>query len=108
MPIPQLSPQQLKAALDAGETLVVLDVREAFEVSLAPFPGAVHIPMGQIVDRMDQELDPDARIVVLCHHGVRSWHVAMLLHARDFSQVENLSGGIDRWSLEIDPGLRRY
>lgn len=104
----QLSVTQLRDALAAGEKLVLLDVREPQELALASLPGAVHIPMGDIRYRMD-ELDPDARTVVMCHHGVRSWHVANFLVERgDFSEVQNLAGGIDAWSLDVDPSVPRY
>lgn len=108
MPVPQMSVQQLRAALDAGEDLVLLDVREAVELQLASLPGALHIPMGQVTARMITDLDPDRRIVVMCHHGIRSWQVALYLHGMDFADVHNLAGGIDAWSREIDPSVPRY
>jgi len=63
--------------------------------------------MGEIPARL-HELDPDADIVVYCHHGVRSANVAAFLAHRDFTSVANLTGGIDRWSLTVDPSLPRY
>ncbi len=103
----QLSAAQLKRLLDDGEPLVLLDVREPEEVALARIAGAVHIPMGDIPGRL-HELDPDAAIVVYCHHGIRSASVVAFLMQRDFTSVANLSGGIDAWSLTVDPSLPRY
>jgi rhodanese-related sulfurtransferase len=102
-----LSPTQLKQLLDAGRPLVLLDVREPEEVAIVSIAGAVHIPMGEIPGRV-YELDPDADIVVYCHHGIRSVSVAAFLIQRDFASVANLSGGIDTWSLTIDQSLPRY
>lgn len=102
-----LSPTQLKHLLDAGHSLVLLDVREPEEVALVRIAGAVHIPMGDIPGRI-HELDPDADIVVYCHHGIRSANVAAFLMQREFTSVANLSGGIDAWSLTVDRSLPRY
>ena len=108
MPLsPQLSPTEVKQRLDAGEPLVLLDVREPEEVAIVRLDGAVHIPMGDIPGRV-HELDPDADIVVYCHHGIRSASVAAFLMQREFGSVANLSGGIDAWSLTVDSSLPRY
>jgi rhodanese-related sulfurtransferase len=103
----QLSPAHVKQLLDAGEPLVLLDVREPEEVALGRIAGALHIPMGDIPGRL-HELDPDADIVVYCHHGIRSASVVAFLRQREFTSVANLSGGIDAWALTIDPTLPRY
>lgn len=102
-----INPTELKQRLDRGEDLVVLDVREPEELSLVRLIGAVHIPMGELPGRL-HELDPDREIVVLCHHGVRSAQVANFLAQRDFARVLNLAGGIDAWSLTVDPSAPRY
>ncbi len=108
MPLPrELSPAQVRHLLDRGHPLVLLDVREAEEVALVRLPGSVHIPMGEIPGRV-HELDPDADIVVYCHHGMRSASVVGFLAQRDFASVANLSGGIDAWSQTIDSSLPRY
>ena len=97
----------LKGRLDRGESVLILDVRESFEIALAPFPGATHIPMGDIPSRLT-ELDPDRETVVVCHHGVRSAQVTMYLAQMGFERVLNLSGGIDAWSEDADPSTPRY
>jgi len=86
---------------------MILDVREPFETELAPFPGAHTLPMGDVPARLG-ELDPDREIVVVCHHGVRSAQVAAYLSDKGFARVLNLAGGIEAWSLEVDPSVPRY
>jgi len=105
--IGKIDPVTLKTRLDRGESVLILDVREPFEIALAPFPGATHIPMGDIPSRLT-ELDPDRETVVVCHHGVRSAQVAMYLAQMGFERVLNLSGGIDAWSEDADPSTPRY
>ncbi len=103
----EIKPSELRARLDRGEKLTVLDVREPDELRLARFPGALEIPMNDVPTRLG-ELDPRAELVVLCHHGMRSAHVAGFLAQRGFARVINLSGGIDAWSCEVDPAVPRY
>ena len=105
--IGKIDPVTLKARLDRGESVLILDVREPFEIALAPFPGATHIPMGDVPSRLT-ELDPDRETVVVCHHGVRSAQVAMYLAQMGFERVLNLAGGIDAWSEDADPSTPRY
>lgn len=105
--IPEIEPSELKARRERGESPRVLDVREPEEIAIAPFPGAIHIPMGDIPARI-AELDPEAEWIVVCHHGVRSAQVAAYLVHAGFERVANLSGGIDAWSEEIDPAVPRY
>jgi rhodanese-related sulfurtransferase len=102
-----IEPTELKARLDRGEQMFILDVREPGEIALAPFPGATHISMGDVPSRL-VELDPDRETVVVCHHGIRSAQVAMYLARMGFERVLNLSGGINAWSLEVDPATPRY
>jgi len=103
----ELSPEQVKAALDAGEPLLLLDCREDGEVSICRLPDALHIPMGQTPGRMD-ELPRERDVVVYCHHGVRSLQVAGFLRQRGFERVWSMAGGIDAWSRRIDPTVPRY
>ncbi len=103
----EITPADLKARIDRGDKPLVLDVREPEEIALAPFPNAVHIPMGDIPSRLT-ELDPDRETIVVCHHGVRSAQVVMYLARMGFERVINLAGGIDAWSLDADPAIPRY
>jgi rhodanese-related sulfurtransferase len=101
-----LSPAELKALLD-DRSVVLLDVRQAEELEIAQLPGALHIPLNELPARLG-ELNPQAPIAVLCHHGVRSEMAGRLLERNGFASVAHLSGGIDAWSQQIDPALPRY
>jgi rhodanese-related sulfurtransferase len=87
---------------------ILLDVREPWEYQTASLPNSLLMPMGEIPARAHAELDPDAPIVVLCHHGARSLNVAMWLRNQGFEHVQSLAGGIDAWSRTIDPTIPRY
>jgi len=103
----QLRPSELAAYLDAGHAPILLDVRERWEWDLCRLPDAILIPMGELAARV-AELDRDAETVVICHHGVRSFHAARFLEAAGFSNVVNLSGGVAAWADEVDPAMARY
>ncbi len=106
--IENLQPAELRARLDAGEKLVLLDVREPSELAICGLEGSVHIPLGELPGRAE-ELDPSAPVVCICHHGIRSAHAAGFLVSRlGFERVFNLSGGVDRWAADVDPEMRRY
>src|ERR1700751_1305614 len=107
MEIAEILPEQLNERLKRGEQPIILDVREPEEIAIASFPGATHIPMGEIPSRLT-ELDPDLETVVVCHHGIRSAQVAIYLARLGFERVSNLSGGIDLWSAKVDPAVPRY
>lgn len=87
---------------------VILDVRHDWELELANLGSrALHIPMGDIQSRM-HELPTDKSILVLCHHGGRSYRVAEFLKSQGFDDVVNIDGGIDAWSNEVDQSVPRY
>ena len=98
---------QLRSRLSAGEDLVLLDVREPEEFAIGHIEGSLHIPMGDLAVR-HTELDPERATVCICHHGIRSASVVAALEAFDFRELYNLTGGLERWSLEVDPSLPRY
>jgi rhodanese-related sulfurtransferase len=99
----------VKQMLDAGEKFVMLDCREADEVATAKIPGSLHIPMREIPARLAElESHRQGRLVVHCHHGGRSQRVTHYLRQQGFPQVQNMSGGIDDWSLKVDPAVPRY
>lgn len=110
-----LTPADLKSRLDRGERLVVLDVREPDErgfaaIGLTAPTVDLHVPMGEIQARHD-EIRAAAEglpVVVYCHHGVRSMVVATFFARRGWTGLHNLDGGIDAWSLQVDPEVRRY
>jgi rhodanese-related sulfurtransferase len=105
--IQPLSPAELARRLEQDADLVLLDVREPRELALCRLAGSISIPLGEL-ERRQAELDPARPIVCICHHGIRSAHAAGRLASAGFQEIYNLSGGLDRWSLEVDPGLRRY
>ena len=86
---------------------VLLDVREAWEVETAALPGVLHIPMHDVPARL-QELDSEAEIVCVCHHGMRSMQVAQFLEHHGCSRVFNLSGGMDAVSRSVYPHIPVY
>ena len=102
-----ISVQQLAETLQETSPPLLIDCREANEWGFCRIEGAQHIPMSEIRTRY-QELTPTERIVVYCHHGMRSQAVAEFLTRQQFSQVANLVGGIDAWSLHVDPQVPRY
>lgn len=103
--VPQITPAEARDLLARDTSSVLLDVREEWEYERSHVAGSRLIPMGDIPARVD-ELNPEQTIVVLCHHGNRSQHVAMWLQSRGFN-VNNVAGGIDAWA-ELDPALPRY
>ncbi len=92
----------------AQDVPVLLDVREPWEYKTARFEDSLLMPMGDVPSRAHAELDPDAHIVVLCHHGQRSLSVAMWLRGQGFERAQSLAGGIDAWSRTVDANVPRY
>jgi len=107
--IQHITPQDLKRWLDddARAQPVLLDVREAWEFAVCRLDGARHIPMRTIPARLN-ELDRKAEIVVICHHGVRSFQVAMFLDKQGFDKLVNLYGGVAAWARDVDPAMPTY
>jgi adenylyltransferase/sulfurtransferase len=103
----EITPAEVKQRLDRGEKLVLIDVREPWEFSLCRIEGAKLIPMGTVPANL-QALDADDEIVVYCHHGVRSLDVTVWLRGQGVEGAKSLAGGIERWSVEIDPNVPRY
>jgi rhodanese-related sulfurtransferase len=101
--------RSVKQMLDGGDDFVLLDCREASEVATAKIAGSLHIPMREVPARL-AELGGDLqkRVVVHCHHGGRSMRVTQFLRQQGFEQAQNMAGGIDAWSLEVDPKVARY
>lgn len=106
----EITPDEVKRKLDSGEALTIIDVREPVELQMASLKGASvkHIPMGDLPARAHQELDPDAHIVVICHHGVRSANVTMWLRNEGYDRAQSMRGGIDLWSKTVDPSVPVY
>ena len=107
MGVQTLSVSEFKTWRDDNKAYVLLDVREDGEVAYANIEGHTHIAMNLIPLRHN-ELPDDKPIVVYCHHGMRSMQVALFLEHAGFTDVYNLSGGIEAWSVQIDPSVPRY
>ncbi len=104
-----LHPRELKAWLDdpQRDKPMLLDVREPWEFERCHIDGAELLPMASIPGRYGQ-LDAEREMVVICHHGVRSFHVARFLEHNGFSKVINLTGGVNAWAKEVDPKMAVY
>jgi rhodanese-related sulfurtransferase len=103
----EITPAETKQRLDRGEKLLLVDVREPWESEICRIEGAKLIPMGSIPANL-QALDVEDDVVCYCHHGMRSLDVAVWLRAQGVERARSLAGGIERWSLEIDPQVPRY
>ncbi len=107
--VPQLTVQDVKAKLDAGEPVLLLDVRQPEEHAVCRLPGSQLIPLGELPVRAGEiDAPAGATVVVYCHHGVRSLRGAMFLQQLGFDKVASMAGGIDAWSLQVDPAVPRY
>ena len=104
----EISVEDVKRKLDAGESFMLLDVREAWEFETVQIPGAKLMPMGDVPSRAHQELDPEEHIVVMCHHGVRSMNVTVWLRQQGFENAQSMRGGIDAWSRNVDQKVPKY
>jgi adenylyltransferase/sulfurtransferase len=105
----QVTPSEVAARLQGGDSLFLLDVREPGEHEFVALPGSVLIPLGELIHRADElSSQKDSEIIVYCHHGIRSARAVGFLRSIGFSKAVNLAGGIDRWSTEVDPSLARY
>lgn len=102
-----ISPSEVDAKLKNGDKIVMLDVREPWEVAINQLPGIVHIPLGELPKRY-RELNSEDEIIAYCHMGVRSLKAARFLKEQNYTSVKNLAGGIDAWSVQIDPNVPRY
>ena len=105
----QITPQRLQQWLADGarKPPLLLDVREPWEQRTCQIAGSMLAPMNTIPARV-HELDRDAETVVICHHGVRSLRAAAYLEHCGFTDVVNLSGGIDAWARTVDPAMALY
>ena len=102
------NPNEIQQMLDdSSQDTLVLDVRELWEYDICHINESLHIPMGKLIERLD-EIDKDKILVVVCHHGIRSRGVGQYLSNNGFDNVINLSGGLNRWAKEIDKDMPRY
>jgi rhodanese-related sulfurtransferase len=105
----EIDVQSVHKLRETGADFLLLDCREPSEVATAHIAGATHIPMREIPARLAKlDSHKSSRVVVHCHHGGRSMRVTQFLRQQGFTQAQNMAGGIDAWSLEIDPSIPRY
>jgi sulfur-carrier protein adenylyltransferase/sulfurtransferase len=102
-----ITPADLKAKLDGGERLQLVDVREDYELDIAKLPYTAWIPLAELADRAS-ELDKHMETVVYCRSGSRSARAVAFLRGEGFSNARNLTGGILRWADDVDPAMEKY
>jgi len=107
MSVTQISAKDLQKKITKGGPLILLDVREPHEFEFAHIKGSQHIPLHQIPQRVD-EIDSTIECVAICHHGIRSQQAAVFLAHSGLTNIYNLSGGIDAWSVDCDSTVSRY
>jgi rhodanese-related sulfurtransferase len=103
----EISPADFVATLSGRPSTLLVDVREAWELDIARVAAAVHLPMGEVPDRL-AELDRGRDLVIMCKAGGRSLQVARFLEAQGYPSVANLTGGILAWQRDVDPTLATY
>lgn len=105
--VTEITPAELNALRESGAPVYVLDVREAHELAIASIPDVVHIPMGQVPERLG-EIPRDRTVHVFCRSGGRSLQVARFLEQQGYQSVANVTGGILRWGQEVDSSIPAY
>jgi len=103
----EITVKELAERKSRGEDLLVVDVREGFELQIASFPDAKHVPLAMVPLKL-AELPTDRTLVMACHTGVRSMRALQFLKSKGYTRVRNLKGGIDAWSREVDHTVPRY
>jgi rhodanese-related sulfurtransferase len=108
MTSPEISAHELDDRRKRGDTIRLIDCREPWENEYVRLEDAILIPMNDTPGRIEELRAMEGQLVVYCHHGVRSMHVVQWLRAQGLEDAVSLAGGIDSWSLEVDPRLPRY
>lgn len=103
----QIGVTKLRDLMAQGVAIDMLDVREPWEHKICLIAQSQTIPMGELQQRAN-ELTTEKPLVVICHHGMRSFHATLWLRGHGFENAVNLEGGIDAWAREIDQGMQRY
>jgi rhodanese-related sulfurtransferase len=104
----EITPVELRRAMDGPAPPLLLDVRTDSERAVAAITPSLHIGLDEFLERVADEVPRDADVVVYCHSGRRSAQAAMWMLANGWPRVRNLAGGIDAWSVEVDPATPRY
>lgn len=103
----QIAPAELKQKLDSGEKPLIVDVREPWEAEICTISGAKLVPLNTVAENMGA-FEGAAEVILFCHHGMRSLNAAAFLRRQGIDGARSLTGGIERWASEIDPGMTRY
>ena len=103
----EITPEELKSALDSGKQVMIVDVREPAEHAICRLINAKLIPLRDLAKRTP-DLNQKDLIVLYCHHGIRSAQAVLWLQRNGFKNVKNLQGGIDAWATTVDPSMKRY
>jgi adenylyltransferase/sulfurtransferase len=103
----QISVKEVSERVSRGDRLLLVDVREQWEYDLCRIPGAKLIPLGTIPANLNAFLDAE-EVICYCHHGMRSLDAAAWLRQQGVESAKSMAGGIERWSVEIDPSVPRY
>src|SRR5216684_5424494 len=103
----EITPAGMKARIERGENLVLIDVREQWEHDLCRIEGAKLVPLGSLAASLNTLPDVE-EVICYCHHGMRSLDAAAWLRFQGIEKAKSLAGGIERWALEVDPKVPRY
>ncbi len=103
----QISAKEVNERVARGDKLLLVDVREQWEYDLSKIPGAKLIPLGTLPANLNTLLDAD-EVICYCHHGMRSLDAAVWLRQQGVENAKSMAGGIERWSVEVDPQVPRY
>jgi len=103
----QISALEVNERIARGDKLLLVDVREQWEYDLCKIPGAKLIPLGTLPANLNTLLDMD-EVICYCHHGMRSLDAAVWLRQQGVESAKSMAGGIERWSVEVDPQVPRY
>jgi rhodanese-related sulfurtransferase len=103
----QISAKEVNERVRRGDKLLLIDVREPWEYDLVKIPGAKLIPLGTLPANLNALLDAD-EVICYCHHGMRSLDAAVWLRQQGVESAKSMAGGIERWSVEVDPQVPRY
>ncbi len=103
----EITPAEVKAKLSRGEKFAFIDVREKWEYDTSHIEGSTLVPLRTVPNNLAQ-LNGGGEVILFCHHGMRSLDAANWLRSQGVENVRSMSGGIDRWSAEIDPKVPRY
>ena len=106
----EITPAEVKRRLASGERVFLIDVRQPEEHAIASIPGAELVPMNTVpasIQALESKAD-EGGLIVFCHHGMRSLNIVAWLRGQGLESCQSMAGGIDLWSLEVDPSVPRY